>query len=96
MSYSPRRTPEQWQQLIEQQVSSKLTQKAFCQKHSIRPATFGYWKRKLSAISSIDEQTSSSWLDLSDVLNAPKEHNFGSWKIELDLGNGMVLRLSPK
>lgn len=94
MSYTPRRTPEQWQQLIDQQATSGLTQKAFCHQHDIRPATFGYWKRKLSATSSTDQGAESSWLDLS-ALTAAGEQS-GLWKIELDLGNGIVLRLSQQ
>jgi len=93
MSYTPRRTPEQWQQLIEEQTISGLTQKTFCEKHSIRSATFGYWKRKLSADTSMDDRADSSWLDLSSVLSTECA---GSWKIELDLGNGVVLRLNQQ
>ena len=94
MSYTPRRTPEQWQQLIEQQAASGLTQKVFCHQHDIRPATFGYWKRKLSAASSTDQESESSWLDLSALTTAGKQS--GIWKIELDLGNGVVLRLNQQ
>ncbi len=94
MSTTPRRTPEQWQQLIDQQALSSLTQKAFCQEHGIRLATFGYWKRKLSAASHVDQDTASSWIDLS-ALTASGELS-GSWKIELDLGNGVVLRLNQQ
>ncbi len=94
MSTTPRHTPEQWQQLIDQQALSSLTQKAFCQEHGIRLATFGYWKRKLSAASHVDQNTASSWLDLSALTTADKPS--GSWKVELDLGNGVVLRLSQQ
>lgn len=94
MTYTPRRTPEQWQQLIEQAAISGLTQKRFCEQHGIRPATFGHWKRKLSAVSSSNQRTDSSWLDLSSVLGG--EEDSVSWKIELDLGNGVVLRLNQQ
>ena len=94
MSYTPRRTPEQWQQLIEQQAASGLTQKAFCHQHDIRPATFGYWKRKLSAASSVDQGNESSWFDLSALTVSGEPSN--PWKIELDVGNGVVLRLSQQ
>ena len=86
MSYTPRRTPEQWQQLIDQQATSDLTQKTFCHQHDIRPATFGYWKRELSATSSTDQGAESFWLDLSALTTVSEQS--GLWKIELDLGNG--------
>ena len=94
MSYTPRRTPEQWQQLIEQQATSDLTQKDFCQKHDIRSATFGYWKRKFSKVPPVDQPSESSWLDLSALTMADDQSE--SWKVELDLGNGIVLRLSQQ
>jgi len=94
MSYPPRRTPEQWQQLIEQQATSGLTQKAFCHQHDIRPATFGYWKRKLSAAPPTDQKSESSWLDLSALTIAGEQSS--TWMIELDLGNGVVLRLNQQ
>jgi len=94
MSHTPRRTPELWQQLIEQQATSGLTQKEFCHQHDIRPATFGYWKRKLSTASSTDQESESSWLDLSAL--AIEGQQSGAWKIELDLGNGVVLRLNQQ
>jgi len=94
MSDTSRRTPEQWQQLVDQQAASGLTQKAFCHQQDIRPATFGYWRRKLSAASSPDQGDESSWLDLSTLAAAGAQS--GSWKIELDLGNGVVLRLNQQ
>ena len=42
-----RRSKHEWQRLIEEQMASGLTQKAFCAQAGIAVATFGYWKRKL-------------------------------------------------
>ncbi len=42
-----RLTPEQWQQIIDQQMAGGLSQKAFCQTQNISLATFTNWKRKL-------------------------------------------------
>ncbi|HIJ22949.1 MAG: hypothetical protein HON68_11595 [Gammaproteobacteria bacterium] len=60
----------------------------------MRPATFGYWKRKLSGVSPIDQTIESSWLDLSELTMAGEQSE--PWKIELDLGNGVVLRFSQQ
>ncbi|WP_293647985.1 IS66 family insertion sequence element accessory protein TnpA [Thiolapillus sp.] len=46
---SRRRNKTEWQRLIDEQTTSGLSQKAFCQQVGIPLATFGYWKRKLQA-----------------------------------------------
>lgn len=94
MKHHPRRTAAEWQQLVEEQQESGSTQKAFCEMQGIRPATFGYWKRKLSAVSSVDHGADSSWLDLSSLTAAKAPSS--SWRIELDLGNGVILRLTQQ
>ena len=67
MSNTTRHTPDQWQQLVEQYATSGLTQKDFCQQHNIRPATFGYWRGKLSASDAPATTADRSWLDLSTL-----------------------------
>ena len=46
---SKRRGKGEWQQLIDEQAATGLSQKAFCGQRGIPLATFGYWKRKLRA-----------------------------------------------
>lgn len=91
-----RRSKAQWQQLIDAQQSSGLSQKAFCQQEGLSIGTFTNWKRKLnddeeSFIPSADTGGPSSdpWIELP----AGSPGN-GHWDIELDLGNGVCLRLS--
>jgi len=43
----PRKTREQWSELIEQQHRSGLTILEFCQKHDVGFASFGKWKKRL-------------------------------------------------
>lgn len=87
-----RRTPAQWQQLIEAQQASGLSQKAFCQENGIAKATFGYWKRKLKQ-EQCAAQSPSPWVELPQLDAALS--SAGRWQIELDLGNGVCLRLNP-
>jgi len=94
MKHHPRRTAAEWQQLLEEQQASGSTQKEFCEMRGIRPATFGHWKRKLSTAPSVDQDAESSWLDLSALTAAGGSPS--TWKIELDLGNGVVLRLNQQ
>ncbi len=95
-----RRTKAQWQQLVSLQQSSGLTQKAFCEQEGLSPATFGYWKRKLrkaaraeEAVACVSVEPAASlerWLELASPMVGPDR----TWRIELDLGNGLCLRLT--
>lgn len=95
MTSYTRRSKTQWQQLIEAQQSSGLSQQAFCQQEGLSLATFSSWRRKLKedaalSITATDiKHFSDPWVELpsSAVANDP-------WRIELDLGNGVCLRLS--
>ena len=95
-----RRTKAQWQQLVSLQQSSGLTQKAFCEQEGLSLATFGYWRRKLrqearaeevAACVSVEPAASlDRWLELAFPGVGPER----PWRIELDLGNGLCLRLT--
>jgi len=93
-----RRNKVEWQHLIDEQAASSLTQKAFCQQAGIPVATFGYWKRKLRAdgVSHCNEPASARSIALDDwiELSPPASEPSPGWHIELDLGNGICLRLN--
>jgi len=95
-----RRTKAQWQQLVSLQQSSGLTQKAFCEQEGLSLATFGYWRRKLRKEAQAEDATAcvsvepaaslDRWLELASPVVGPDR----PWRIELDLGNGVCLRLT--
>ena len=96
---APRRDKTQWQRLIDEQATSGLTQKAFCKQAGIALGTFGYWRRKLQADAlsppprseaRTDSASLGDWIELANDI--PQEAP--GWRIELDLGNGICLRLS--
>jgi len=92
-----RRSKHEWQRLIEEQTASGLTQKAFCAQAGISVATFGYWRRKLrdEGACPTDKPMSTRGVSLDDwiELSAPAAEPAPGWHIELDLGNGLCLRL---
>lgn len=93
-----RRTKAEWQRLIEEQEAGGLTQKAFCEQAGIPVATFGNWKRKLKRTqrSPSDAGVTTPAVLLEDWLevSAPASASLSGWRIELDLGSGLCLRLS--
>ena len=82
-----RRSREEWQQLIQAQQDSGLNQAEFCTQRSISQKRFAHWKRRLQK-TQID-QPDTHWLELPSV---PATSPSG-WEIELDLGQGLRLRL---
>jgi len=88
------RSKAQWQSLITEYENSPLNQQAFCDKHKIAVSSFHKWRKHFGlqppaapfveigqalAAASVSEQTSS---------DAEK-----SWEVELELGQGLLLRL---
>ena len=92
---SKRRSRSQWQQLISSYQTSGLSRKDFCQREGIALSTFDYWKRKLRAQTALPDPVAQS-VSLSDwiELSKPVTEQATTWQIELDLGNGLCLRLT--
>ena len=91
-----RRSRFEWQALIDEQAGSGLSQKTFCDQRGIPLATFGYWKRKLQARSaSTPTGSGRDTVSLTDWIELPTQGSAtdGGWQIELELGNGLCLRL---
>ncbi|CAO1659229.1 MULTISPECIES: hypothetical protein [Gammaproteobacteria] len=92
---SKRRTPDQWQGLIDQQRHSGLSALQFCKQQGIGYASFRSWRKRLceSPVSDSTETEQSDFLDLSALMGASPSCGPG-WTIVLSLGNGVELRLS--
>lgn len=91
---TPRKTPEQWQSLVAQQLESGQTARAFCTEHNIGYASFCQWRKRLALGKTQPVAASEpSFIDLSS-LGADRTRQEGGWHIVLSLGNGVELRLS--
>jgi hypothetical protein len=95
MSQAPqaksRRTQEDWRQLITEYEAGELTQRQVRERHQVAYSTFCYWRKRLSAGAVRTElsATSESLLELP-LLPMPEQTK---WRLELELGQGVVLRL---
>ncbi len=91
MNYSPRRTPEQWQALVDQWQRSGQTAARFCEDNAIGYASFCNWRKRL-----IDDSAPLAEQDVSfiDISTLPSPGTGRTWNIVLSLGNGVELRLS--
>ncbi|MHA7881555.1 MAG: IS66 family insertion sequence element accessory protein TnpA [Saccharospirillum sp.] len=92
-----RRTPSQWQSLIEQQKQSGLSVPTFCTEHAISPASFYKWRQRFETSEPGPEtKPEPSFIDLS-ALSSKVGNPIDAdrpWHIVLSLGNGVELRLS--
>lgn len=98
LKYGAHRSAAEWAQLIEQQRECGQTQAAFCRRRGLSRSTFQYWKRRLREESAPPVMP---WMELvppgdpapaADATGGVR----GSWEIELDLGDGICLRLGRR
>ena len=91
---SPRRSRDQWQDIIHNQAQSGLSIQDFCKQTGIGYASFHKWRNRLSfkADTSLPaaQNSGSSFIDLSDLSDAQQP----GWHIVLKLGDGMELQLT--
>ena len=80
----PRRTRHQWQSLISEYHNGDEDIRAFCQRHDISRTSFYHWQHRLQHQS----PESELFIELS-----PPAASVPCWDIELELGDGMTLRM---
>jgi transposase-like protein len=92
------RTPEQWQQIFKQHVSSGLQIAAFCKQQKLNPSSFYAWRKRLAnhslspTITDNDHNTDKNqpdWVSITPEQMPPSS----CWDIELALPNGVILRM---
>jgi hypothetical protein len=70
--------------LINEQTDSGQTQAAFCAANGISAASFQNWKHRLAA-----EVSPVPWVELGTL----DQQGTSAWDVELELGDGVCLRL---
>ena len=87
-SSNTRRDRSAWEQLMAQYEAGDLSQRLFCEQYGVAYSTFGYWRKQLRQSAPIEKPSTA----LVELPMFPLEH-VPDWRVELDLGKGMVLRL---
>jgi len=89
-----RYSTEQWQTFIDQQAASGQTMVAFCAEHGLARSTFQRWKRRLRATPQPSAQPLfTPLLDMGATAPSAPTPVDQAWDIELDLGDGVCLRI---
>jgi len=77
---------EAWAQLMAAYEAGDQTQRAFCAEHGVAYSTFCYWRRRVREAEPTDAAAPT-------LVELPVLSGSGTWRLELDLGDGVVLRL---
>lgn len=93
-SYTPRRSTEQWQSLVDQWQTSGQSAKQFCKDQQLGYASFCQWRKRLSRTepkTAVNQPLPQpSFIDLASLGSTQP----GGWHIVLSLGGGVELTLS--
>ena len=93
-----RRSREQWAEFIELQPSSGLSAPKFCEQAGVSYQSFMAWRKKLS-MPEAKSSESPKFIELTASSNATELQSTaptGQWQVELDLGNGIQLRIAQR
>ena len=83
---SQRRSRAEWEQLMAGYEAGDVTQREFCAQQGLAYSSFCYWRKQLRTATR-DEAAS-----LVELAALPSSERL-AWRIELDLGQGIVLRV---
>ena len=85
-----RRSAQEWRAIVSRYERSGQTRKQFCAAEQLAPSTFSLWRSKLRRSASGSAANGSArFVELADSPPAPSP----VWEAELDLGDGVVLRV---
>ena len=94
-----RRTRQQWKELIELQPGSELSPPKFCEQAGVSYQSFMAWRKKLSTANS-QSTHSPQFVELTAPINTTAHSEsmgvVNEWHVELDLGNGIQLRIAQR
>lgn len=92
-----RRSASEWRALLQAFSHSGETRAQFCERHGLALSTFDWWRSRLRRESTTVSDTTPSTANALFVELAQEEKPMAvvspCWDVELELGNGVFLRL---
>ena len=91
-----RRSPNQWQQHIDNQQASGLTIAAYCQQHQLATSNFYHWRSQLNnRVAAAVESTGDEWLAMPTAVSPQTQANNTHATVTLSLPGGITLCIEP-
>lgn len=94
-----RRSADEWHTLMQAFSHSGVTRSQFCTRHGVALSTFDWWRSRLrrestarSESNTLPAPASALFVELAQE-DKPAAVISANWDVELDLGNGVFLRL---
>jgi hypothetical protein len=84
-----KRSRVDWEALMARYEISDLTQREFCVQQGLAYSSFCYWRKRLHTIEAVENSTPPPLIELPSLPSS----ELRPWRVELDLGQGVVLRL---
>jgi len=89
--YNPRKTREEWKQLVSDAEQSSVSAVTFCEQQGLSYQSFMKWR---STFRSEENQSRKQFLEITPENIKPSSASSSqSWDIELVLGGDVVLRI---
>jgi len=90
-----RRSASEWHALMGLYSSSAETRQQFCARHGVALSTFAWWRRRLrqQGPTPLAARSSTPTQALFVELEPPSRALSPAWDMELELGDGVFLRL---
>jgi len=85
------RNRQEWERLMAEYEAGELSQRAFCAQHGLAYSSFGYWRKRLRGALPAEDRPMPALVELPAWAGLAVEPV--PWRIELELGEGIVLRV---
>jgi hypothetical protein len=90
-SRNNRRGREEWERLMVEYEAGEVSQRVFCAQRGLAYSSFGYWRKRLRGALEGADRSMPALLELPGLPRCGFEST--PWRIELELGEGIVLRV---
>lgn len=87
-----KRSPEQWQQIMDDYERNDENQADYCKRHALSPSTFHGWRARVTKTDAI--KPTSKTTDFIELASPSQAAIQSYWDLELHLGAGVVLRIN--
>jgi hypothetical protein len=85
-----RRSVSEWSSIVADHRVSGLSARAYCDRSDLALSTFTKWRRRVRVQT---ESSASGFVAVGCETQVEQTNSPPSWDLELDLGDGMALRL---